>query len=227
MGVIAFAVLICFLLAIANFAGERFFERYEEVDKVFINNNLTPLGFANSINQKYFNGKLSVIPISSLASDAYSKQKLFLSDKTLSTNSVASFAIIAHELGHAMQDNEGNKLKRLFAFRRLGRILSMLFVPAIIVGVVLMLFNLMLWGVLSLSIGGGILFMSFAIKLRTIYLEKDASQKALKLLEGVLTEDELEIAKQFTNDAKLTYWADFLRLLLWWTALSKKSKLFN
>jgi len=42
-----------------------------------------------------------------------------------------------------------------------------------------------------------------------------------------LTEDELEIAKQFTNDAKLTYWADFLRLLLWWTALSKKSKLFN
>ena len=38
--------------------------------------------------------------------------------------------------------------------------------------------------------------------------------------------DEMKKAKRFLKDARLTYWADFLRAILGWTMLSKKSKLF-
>lgn len=227
IGIVAIAVLFCFLLAIANFSGERFFERYEEIDRIVIEGNSSPMQFVADLNKKHFNDKLNVIQISELASDCYSKGKLFLSWKTLSKNSIASFTIIAHELGHALQDKEGKKLKNLIALRKIGRFLGMFFVPTIIAGLVLLVLNILTWAIILLAVGGGIFLLALIIKLLTISLEKDASEKALDFLKDYLAEGELKIAKKFANDAKLTYWADFLRILLWWTALSKKSKLFN
>ena len=126
-----------------------------------------------------------------------------------------------------MQDKEGKKLKNLIALRKIGRFLGMFFVPTIIAGLVLLVLNILTWAIILLAVGGGIFLLALIIKLLTISLEKDASEKALDFLKDYLAEGELKIAKKFANDAKLTYWADFLRILLWWTALSKKSKLFN
>ncbi|MBP3344959.1 MAG: zinc metallopeptidase [Clostridia bacterium] len=229
LGVVAFGVLLCFLLAIANHSGERFLERYEEVDKIEVRNDIAPIEFVAQINEKHFNKKLKVIEISDMAADAYSKGNLFLSWKTLKNNSIASFTIMAHELGHALQDKEGNKLKKLNFLRRLGRVLGLLLVPSFLAGGILLLFGekFFYWGVALLGVGGFIFLLALFIKLRTISIEKDASKKAIILLQDYLNEKELKESKKFLNDAKLTYWADFLRIFLWWSGMSRKTKLFN
>lgn len=226
--VIAFGVLICFLLAIANFAYDRFLQRYQELDKVPLQGDLSIYDFINYINHNEFDGKLQFIQISQLAGDAYSKGKLFLSTNTLNKNSLASITIIAHELGHAKQDKEGGKLKRLHFLRGFGKIIGV-FLPLLIISGIVMLilgedyFNI---SFILLGCGAGIFVLSLFTKLLTISIEKDASKKAIKMLEEYLSEDELKKAKRFLKDARLTYWADFLRLILGWTALSKKSSLF-
>lgn len=228
IAVIAFGVLICFLLAIANFAYDRFLQRYQELDKVSLQGDLSIYDFINFINHNEFDGKLQFIQISQLAGDAYSKGKLFLSTNTLNKNSLASITIIAHELGHAKQDKEGGKLKRLHFLRGFGKIIGVFLSLLIIAGIVMLILGEDYFNISFILLGcaAGIFVLSLFTKLLTISIEKDASKKAIKMLEEYLSEGELKKAKRFLKDARLTYWADFLRLILGWTALSKKSSLF-
>lgn len=222
-------LLLCFLLSVANFSGERFMERYQVMNKKFANSGILPIEFISRLNLKYFQGRLQIVQISKVASDAYSKGKLFLSTDTLKTPSLASFTIIAHEMGHALQDITGKKLKKLSRLRRLGRLLGVLMLPSIIAGGILMILgNELFWyGVILIGVGVFIFFLALFIKLRTISIEKDASKKALNFLNEFFNETEVKQCKTFLNDARLTYWADFLRLCLGWTAMSRKTKLFN
>ena len=228
IGVIALAVLLCFLLAIANYAGERFYEKYKEIDKIEAWTDLMPLGYINKLNQEHFEGKIQVVQISTLAGDAYSKGKLFLSTNTINKNSLASYTIISHELGHAKQDRDGKKLKRLAVARKLGRFIGHLLFPFLIVGAVLLFFENLFWiGVGALDGGGLIFLIALVLKLITISIEKDASRNAIIFLKEVFDGKQLKTCKKFLKDARLTYWADFLRALFFWTAMSKKTKLFN
>ena len=63
IAVIAVAILICFLLAIANYSYERFMAKYKELDQIYIKSNLMPYDFVNMINREYFSGKLQIIQI--------------------------------------------------------------------------------------------------------------------------------------------------------------------
>ena len=229
LGIFALGVILCFLLAVANHSGERFFERYEEVDKMMIEDEISPIDFVSTINKNHFNGKLKIAQLSEVGDDAYHKDTLYLSWKTLSNPSIASFTIIAHEMGHALQDKTGKKLKKLTALRRLGRVLGIIFFPILISGGVLLFFNqtLFIAGLCLLSFAVLIFVLSLIIKLRTISIEKDASEKAIIFLQEILTEKELNESKKFLKDAKLTYWGDFLRIFLWWTGMSRKTRMFN
>ena len=227
IAVIAFAVLLCFLLSIANNAYDRFLDRYNALDKEMVSTGLTTLDFVGEINYKTFSNKIQVIQISQLAGDAYSNGKIFLSTKTINSRSIASITIVAHELGHAKQDIEGKKLKVLKVLRILGKALGVLLPLVLIAGVVLLFFpSLLTYGLVLLGVGGGIFLLALFNKLFTISIEKDASKKAIVLLKDYLADDEMKKAKRFLKDARLTYWADFLRAILGWTMLSKKSKLF-
>lgn len=225
--VVAAAVLLCFLLAVANFSGERFMEHYEEVNKIEVRCDQKPLQFVQEINKKHFGGKLRVGMVAKRAADAYAQGVIYLSPQTASINSIASFTIIAHELGHALQDKEGNKLRRMRVLRRLGRVLGLLLAPCLIAGAVLAILGMGLVSLILIGSAAFIFLLALYVKLRTISIEKDASKKALVLLDEYMTEEELKISKKFLNSAKLTYWADFLRVFLWWTAMSRKTKLFN
>lgn len=227
--VIALAVLLCFLLAIANFSGDRFMEKYEKMNKIEADVLLTPKQYIDFIHKKYFKGNLEIIQISNVAGDAYSKGKLFLSGNTLYLKTLASFTIISHEMGHALQDQEGKKLKRLNFLRRMGKFLGILLMPSIIAGIILLFFGekLFIAGVCLLIFGGLIFLLALIIKMITISIEKDASKKAMVFLSEILNEKQLKMCKKFLNDARLTYWAEFLRILLGWTGASKKGKLFN
>lgn len=229
IAVIALAILLCFLLSIANFSGERFMERYKEIDKVPVNSRFSVLEYIGYLNNKYFENKIQVVQISNLAGDAYSRGKLFLSGNTLSKNSVASFTIVSHELGHALQDKEGKKLKRLHMLKRLVKFFGIFMLPSIIAGLILMFIgeNLFTPGIILLCFAAVIFLSTLLIRLVTISIEKDASKKALVFLREVLDDKQVKMCKKFLNDARLTYWAEFLRIILGWTALSRKTKLFN
>lgn len=227
--VVAVLLLLCFLLSVANFSGERFMEKYHQINKKYSQNMIKSLEFIEIINKKYFNGKLQVVQISRLAGDCYSKGKLFLSTETINNSSLASFTIVAHEMGHALQDKNGKKLKKLQRMRKIGKVLGVFMLPCIIAGVILMLFGFPLatWGIIVACVGVLIFLLALFLKILTISIEKDASKKALEFLKEILNEKEIKECKGFLNDARLTYWAEFLRICLGWTTMSKKTRLFN
>ena len=227
--VIAFALLLCFLLAVANFSGDRFMEKYERMNQREANTSLTPIQYIDYLLNKFFKRNMEIVQISNVAGDAYSAGKLFLSGNTLRMKTLASYTIISHELGHAMQDIEGNKLKRLHFLRRLGRVLGILLMPSIIAGIILLFFGetLFIVGLILIAVGVLIFILALVIKLMTISIEKDASNKAMTFLAEIFDENQLKECKKFLNDARLTYWAEFLRIILGWTGVSRKGKLFN
>ncbi|HSF80979.1 MAG TPA: zinc metallopeptidase [Anaerolineales bacterium] len=139
------------------------------------------------------------------------KKILRLSQGVYRGTSVASLAIAAHELGHAVQDSEAYFPLRLRAA----------LVPAVNVGSylgwILLLIGLLLrqpelaWlGVLVFS--GGALFA-----LATLPVELNASAKAKRLLVEsglILTEDEQKGVNQVLNAAALTYVAALVTAIL-------------
>ena len=167
--------------------------------------------------------------------DHYSAGIVALSQKTMASNSLASLAIVSHELGHAKQDATGDKLKKHWKMRRTGKICGFFFLPVVLVGAVLSL--LQVFGVLEemiyliiglVCLGLGLLIFIFAIflKYKEIQIEKEASVFALNFLKEFLTEEEAKKCKEFLDSARLTYWASLFRSMLGWTFLTKKDRMF-
>ncbi len=224
---VSLGLLICLGLAIANFAGENFYDKYMALDKEDSKSELTSLGFFQMINKIYFNEKLRLGGGVKEGGDAYAKGILFLSERTMTSSSLASLAIVAHELGHAKQDQDSNKLKKINTLRRAGRVVGYLLFPFAIAAVLLLVFG---QAVLGYAFAGGallIFLLAIIIKAASISIEKEASKNAIVFLKEALAEDEIKKCKQFLDDAKLTYWADMFRAILGWTMLTRKGKLFR
>lgn len=134
--------------------------------------------------------------------------------------SVASLAIAAHELGHAMQDQEGYLPLRLrSAMVPMVNVGSYLGWILIVLGLVLNFVNLAWLGVLVFS--GGALFA-----LATLPVEFNASARAKKLLADtgiIMGEEEIKGVNKVLNAAALTYVAALitavLQLLYWVTVV--------
>ena len=192
--VIAFLLFICFGLAVANFALDKFYDVFEEIDKIYAQTELSPWQYIDILNQKYFDGEIVVKTISNVAGDAYSKKTLYLSGATQSSQSLASFAIISHEMGHALQDKQGSKLKTLNFLRRFGKVLGWFLMPMFIGGIVLMVgWAELFWVGVGLLAGCALtLILALFIKLRMIAIEKQASAFALDFLKEILQEEQVK-----------------------------------
>lgn len=136
---------------------------------------------------------------------------LYLSRSVAETPSVASLAIAAHELGHALQDKEGYLPLRfrsaLVPMVNLGSYLGWIFIMA---GLLLGWTNLAWLGVAFFA--GGALFA-----LATLPVELNASARARRLLteSGIIySEDERRGVSSVLNAAALTYVAALLTALL-------------
>ena len=158
-----------------------------------------------------------------------------LSPRTMNSNSLASLAVVSHELGHALQDKKSDKLKKHNRMRLLGRICGLFFMPLLIAGAVLSILQVL--GVLEeiflyVGIGCGgvailIFFFAIFLKYKEIQIEKEASDFAIEFLEQLLTPPEVEYCKELLDSARLTYWAALIRTLLSWTLLTPKNSLFK
>jgi len=144
---------------------------------------------------------------------------LRLSQGVYQTSSVAAVAIAAHELGHAMQDQEGYFPLRLRSTMipavNIGSTLGWLF---IILGIFMQWTGLAWLGVIVFSAGA-------LFALATLPVELNASARAKKLLvqSGIIVgQDEQQGVNRVLNAAALTYIAALLTSimqLLYFTSL--------
>ncbi|MFC2064137.1 zinc metallopeptidase [Chloroflexota bacterium] len=152
-------------------------------------------------------------PVAGNMTDNYDPRKkiLHLSRGVAENASVASLAIAAHELGHAMQDSEDYLPLR---FRSA-------LVPMVNIGSSLgwiMIFAGLLLNFAGLAWAGVIAFASgAAFALATLPVELNASKRARKLLmdSGLVTsQDEMKGVSSVLNAAALTYVAALLTAVL-------------
>jgi Zn-dependent membrane protease YugP len=152
-------------------------------------------------------------PTSGRLSDHYDPRRriLRLSPQVAQTDSVASLAIVAHEVGHAVQHREGYGPMRIrAALVPAAQVGSYLGYILIILGLVLNILDLAWLGVLAFA-GGA------AFALATIPVELNASTRARALLTqtGMITsEEERRGVGAVLNAAAFTYVAALAGALL-------------
>lgn len=231
VAIVIFVVFLSAALSIASFSYERFMQEYNKLVEIKISQDITIIDFVHTLNYNVFGGKITLKSVQKDVNNYYMpKAKMIaLSERTLTSNSLASFSIVAHEMGHALQDKEGNKLKILNALRRIGWFIGFLFLPLILTGIILLFFGEDLRLISYILLGSAVLILLLAIiiKARTIIIEKDASDKGVEFLKQIMTEEELAKCKKLLVAARLTYWGDLFRLLLSWTMLTKKTNMFR
>ena len=160
-------------------------------------------------------GGLRNVPIEHVAgqlTDHYDPRGkvLRLSDSVSGSRSIAAIGVAAHEVGHAIQDQEGYSMLRLRnSIVPVVNICSTLSIPIFLFGLILGYMNLLNIGILLFC---GVL----VFHLVTLPVEFDASARALKLLSDThtLTPGELAGAKSVLGAAALTYVAALVMTIM-------------
>jgi uncharacterized protein len=186
---------------------------YKKWSQVPTRSRLTGAEAAERLIQRGNLYDVSVKPIQGNLTDHYDPRSkvLNLSQGVYQGNSVAAVAIAAHELGHAMQDNEGYiPLRFRSALVPMVNIGSYLGWILIMVGILLRQTNLSWLGVIVFA--GGALFA-----LATLPVELNASARAKRVLAEtglILGEDEQNGVNKVLNAAALTYVAALITSVL-------------
>lgn len=131
------------------------------------------------------------------------------------STSVAAIGIAAHEVGHTIQHHTNYvPVKIRGALVPVSNFMSQLLWPLLIIGIILNFTTLLGTAVMWAAIG--IFGLSVLIQLVTLPVEKNASRRALKILESsdMLDEEELRGAKKVLDAAALTYVAALLISIL-------------
>lgn len=136
---------------------------------------------------------------------------LNLSEGTARGASVASLAIVAHEIGHAQQDATGSFLLQL----RGG------IVPAVNIGSqlgpILFIVGLIMQFTTLMWVGIALFSLAFVFALITLPVELDASNRAMQMLTSsglVVGSEEHKGARSVLNAAALTYVAAMIMALM-------------
>jgi uncharacterized protein len=177
---------------------------YNKWSKIAVRSRLTGAQAAQRLISSGGLYNVSIQPIQGNLSDHYDPRSkvLSLSPGVYQGNSVASLAVAAHELGHAMQDQEGYMpLKLRAALVPAVNIGSYLGWILIFLGLILRVTDLAWLGVLVFSAG-----LVFAVA--TLPVELNASARAKQLLtnSGLISgPDEEHGVHSVLNAAALTY----------------------
>jgi len=167
-------------------------------------------------------GRVGVDAVAGQLTDHYdpASKQVNLSESNFAQRSVASLAVAAHEVGHALQDRDGYQpmiwRAKLLPAARIGSTGAF---PLFFIG---MLFGQGV-GVFMMDLGIAFFAAALLFHVVTLPVEFNASRRALALLEGqgFLASREIPAAKAVLNAAALTYVAsatmalvNLLRLIL-------------
>ncbi|AUB51895.1 peptidase [Enterococcus mundtii] len=203
-------------LAISGIASAYVNSTFRKYDKIRSKNNVTGTQAAQFILQSQQINNVGVQQIAGDLTDNYNSgnKMLSLSQATAQSTSVAAIGVAAHECGHAVQDAVGYApLKIRASLVPVANFGSMISFPLIMVGV---LFS---WNTTLINIGIFAFSLALLFQLVTLPVEFNASRRAIQILSegGLLTEEEVPMAKHVLFAAALTYVAaalsTFLQLL--------------
>ena len=160
-------------------------------------------------------GNVAVEQIKSRLGDHYDPRKkvLRLSPDVANTPSVAALGIVAHEVGHAVQDKSGYAFMRfrtsLVPAANVGSTLGYVFV---ILGLLLTIFGAA-FGMTVVWIGVFLFSLAVIFSLVTLPVEYNASNRAREMLRstGLVVADEYNGASAVLSAAALTYVAATLQ----------------
>lgn len=203
------ALMIAFIAQIAITST------YQKYSKVRSKANITGAQLAKLIMNRN-NLDLTIERSKGQLSDHYDPRTkvIRLSPEVYDGKSISSLAIAAHEVGHAMQDDQGylplSLRNRMVPIVNLGASLVWVFI-----------FMGMLISQRFIEIGLALFLFSVIFQIITLPVEFNASRRALvQLGNGILTYEELPMAKSVLISAAFTYIAatlvsigEFLRLL--------------
>jgi uncharacterized protein len=199
-------------IAIALWAQASVKNVYNRFSRVAANTRLTGFDVAQLIMRRQGVSDVSIEMTQSLLGDHYDPRSktVRLSPNVYNSNSIASVAIAAHEVGHVLQDHEG------YAFLKLRNSMLPLAIVSgnlawfvIIIGFFASSLNIIYVGLLML----GVIAL---FQLVTLPLEYDASARASRLLveEGIVGYEDMPYVKKMLNAAALTYVAALATTLL-------------
>ena len=184
----------------AQFKVKSTYEKYSDVrtssgiSALFLARNLLDSNQLTSIDISRSSGELT---------DNYDPRdkSLHLSDGVYNSSSIAALGIVAHEVGHAVQDSKSYlPLKLRSSIVPVSNLGSSLSIPLFFVGLIFSYGPLM---------DAGIILFTLAVifTIVTLPVEFNASNRAAVMLSnsGYVTKEELGMAKQVLNAAALTY----------------------
>ena len=165
----------------------------------------------NKILEEQKLNNVSINPIKQL--DHYNPidKKIHISDDKLNKKSITSIAVVAHEIGHAIQDKENYKplklrqslIERTMVFQKIGSFLLIIGLPSIFAfsksPFITFIAALLIMGCLTTNV---------LIHLITLPVEFDASfKKALPILTKYVPKENMYQCKSVLRAAALTYLA--------------------
>jgi uncharacterized protein len=205
-------ILYFLAIAIALWAQTSVKNVYNRFSRVAANTRLTGFDVAQLIMRRQGVSDVSVEMTQSLLGDHYDPRSktVRLSPNVYNSNSIASVAIAAHEIGHVLQDHEGYAfLKLRNSMLPLAIVSGNLAWVVIIIGFFASSLNIIYVGLLMLGVIA-------VFQLVTLPLEYDASARATRLLveEGIVGFDDMPYIKKMLNAAALTYVAALATTLL-------------
>jgi len=176
---------------------------YLKYSKISAKNGLSGREVAEELLMKSNLENIKIEPIEGHLSDHYDprQKKLGLSKDIYYSRSVAAQGIVAHEIGHAIQDSTGYfPLVLRTNLVPVANIGSHMAVPLFLLGFLFSIPSLMDMGIIVFSLA--VLFQTI-----TLPVEFDASKRAVELLikENIISQTEINSVKKVLNAAALTY----------------------
>jgi len=198
-------MVLCF---IASSWVKRTYQRYSQVRNA---NGLSGVDVARRILSGAGLSDVTIQVIDGELSDNYDPRTktLNLSRDVATGTSVAAEAVVAHEIGHALQDHQGFFAMRLRSGLVPAANLGSQAGPLIVIaGLLLSVFTGGVFG-FYVAVAGLLLFAAVVLfQLITTPVELDASRRALRLLaeNGVIYPEEQQGARRMLRAAAFTYW---------------------
>lgn len=229
---IVFIILLILFIVVLN-SRNRIIKTYNKYMKIGNKANLTGKEVAALGKEVLGLENLQYALTKNKLGDAYSPKynTLILSEEVCTTASLSSLTIVAHELGHAVQDKNNNGLfviTRLFG--KLCRLTNKLVLPMFIIGLLLFILKYPndYLGYTLMIISGVFLIIHILNQILTIPLEYDASKKGLQFLKdnNLVSSSEFRKAKKLLGIAAQTYIAHLFDGLLILNTKRKKKKWF-
>lgn len=205
-------ILLLIAMFISMFASFKVRGNYEKFSKVAASSGLTGEEAAKIILDRNGIYDVTVQPINGVLTDHYDPRSkvIRLSQGIYDSNSVSAVSVAAHEVGHAIQDNEGYAFLRFrSALAPVVGFTSRFTFVLIFIGFLLELVELIDVGIILYS-------LSVLFHIVTLPVEIDASRRAMDTLvaNNIITVDEKSGTKKVLGAAAMTYIASMLTSII-------------